>query len=94
MMMGLMMGKMMAALGFGGVSLLAMKALAVSMMALMLAGILGLKKLTEHGKGRNNDDGSSVESLFDNYPRRRRGVERVVQGPYRGWTKGTAMRMN
>lgn len=51
--MGLMMGKMMAALGIGGVGLLAMKALMVSALALMLAVIIGLKKLVSH----DHDDG-------------------------------------
>ncbi|XP_062540352.1 uncharacterized protein LOC134208384 [Armigeres subalbatus] len=58
-MMGVMMSKMLGALGFGGVAMLAMKALGVSMMALLLSGILGLKKLTEGGgdhKGRHNQD--------------------------------------
>lgn len=49
-------GKMMAALGLGGVGALALKALGVSMMALMLAGIVALKKLTEGG----GDGGHSV----------------------------------
>lgn len=53
MMMGLMMGKMMAALGIGGVGLLAMKALMVSALALMLSVIIGLKKLvhSDHDEG-------------------------------------------
>lgn len=43
---------MMAALGLGGVGALALKALGVSMLALMLAAIVALKKLTEgHGDG-------------------------------------------
>jgi hypothetical protein len=47
---------MMAAMGLGGVGALALKALGVSMMALMLAGIVALKKLTEGG----GDGGHSV----------------------------------
>lgn len=39
----------MAAMGFGAVGALAMKALGVSMMALMLSALVGLKKLTEGG---------------------------------------------
>ncbi|XP_023015729.1 uncharacterized protein [Leptinotarsa decemlineata] len=53
MMMGLMMGKMMAALGIGGVGLLAMKALMVSALALMLSVVIGLKKLVSS----DHDDG-------------------------------------
>lgn len=53
MMMGMMMGKLLAALGIGGVGLLAMKALMVSALALMLSVILGLKKLvhSDHEEG-------------------------------------------
>lgn len=39
----------MAALGLGGVAALALKALGVSLLALMLAGIVALKKLAEGG---------------------------------------------
>lgn len=39
----------MAALGLGGVGALALKALGVSLAALTLAAIVGLKKLTEGG---------------------------------------------
>lgn len=46
----------MAAMGLGGVGALALKALGVSMMALMLASIVGLKKLAEGG----GDGGHSV----------------------------------
>ncbi|XP_057652261.1 uncharacterized protein LOC130891489 [Diorhabda carinulata] len=51
--LGMMMGKMMAALGIGGVGLLAMKALMVSALALMLSIIIGLKKLvhSDHDEG-------------------------------------------
>lgn len=47
--LGLMMGKMLAALGIGGVGLLALKALMVSALALMLSTIIGLKKLVHSG---------------------------------------------
>lgn len=51
--MALMMGKMMAAMGFGALGLLAMKALMVSAMALMLSLIIAVKKLAsgqeDHG---------------------------------------------
>lgn len=50
-------------MGLGGVGALALKALGVSMMALMLASIVGLKKLTEGG----GDGGHSVHyvCIFD-----------------------------
>ncbi|KAJ8952315.1 hypothetical protein NQ318_017208 [Aromia moschata] len=57
MLMGLMMGKMLAALGIGGVGLLAMKALMVSALALMLSIIIGLKKLVHSD---HDDSGHTV----------------------------------
>ncbi|CAH0555728.1 unnamed protein product [Brassicogethes aeneus] len=45
---GMMGAKFMAALGIGGVGLLAMKALMVSALALLLATVVGLKKLVHH----------------------------------------------
>ncbi|XP_030371682.1 uncharacterized protein LOC115621972 [Scaptodrosophila lebanonensis] len=45
----LMFGKMMAVMGLGGIGALALKALGVAMMALMMAGILGLKTAAQHG---------------------------------------------
>lgn len=56
-------GKMMATMGLGGVGALAAKALGVSMMALMLAGIVGLKKLAEGG----GDGGHSVHYVCIHY---------------------------
>ncbi|XP_070507774.1 uncharacterized protein Osi5 [Chironomus tepperi] len=82
----LMMGKMMATMGLGGVGALAAKALGVSMMALMLAGIVGLKKLAEGG----GDGGHSVHyvNAGGDHHRRRRFVtrqERSAPLPYRGY---------
>ncbi|XP_065088810.1 uncharacterized protein Osi5 [Ochlerotatus camptorhynchus] len=100
-MMGVMMSKVLGALGFGGVAMLAMKALGVSMMALLLSVILGLKKLTEGGgdhKGRQNDEDIQV---FSNLPTKSSnnggyeghysaaGESRHRRSPslaYRGWT--------
>uniref|UniRef100_A0A182N5N8 Uncharacterized protein n=1 Tax=Anopheles dirus TaxID=7168 RepID=A0A182N5N8_9DIPT len=97
MMMGLMMGKLLAALGFGGVGLLALKALGVSMVALLLSAILGLKKLTEHGdhKGRHNDEHFEVHSEdhhggHEGGARKRRSVEDEAQAgrmAYSGWAQ-------
>ena len=42
---------MLAALGLGAVGALALKALGVSLAALLLAGLVALKKLTEGGGG-------------------------------------------
>ncbi|XP_055677160.1 uncharacterized protein LOC129786284 [Lutzomyia longipalpis] len=83
MMMGMMMAKMMAALGLGGVGALAMKALGVSMMALMLAAIIGIKKLAESG---HDDGGHHVQYVTaHDHHRKRREVRRNLDMPYRGW---------
>ncbi|EAU78026.2 AGAP012556-PA [Anopheles gambiae str. PEST] len=96
MMMGLMMGKLLAALGFGGVGLLALKALGVSMIALLLSAILGLKKLTEHGdhKGRHNDEHFEVHSEdhhgHEGGARKRRSADEETlasQMAYSGWAQ-------
>ncbi|XP_063706265.1 uncharacterized protein LOC134835322 [Culicoides brevitarsis] len=47
--MGGMLAKTMAALGFGGVAMLALKALGASLAALLLSSVVGLKKLGEQG---------------------------------------------
>ncbi|XP_055715321.1 uncharacterized protein LOC129809470 [Phlebotomus papatasi] len=85
MMMGMMMAKMMAALGLGGVGALAMKALGVSMMALMLAAIIGIKKLAEGGG--HDDGGHHVQyvTAHDHHHRKRRDVQSNLDMPYRGW---------
>lgn len=83
MMMGLMMAKMVGALGFAGVGALAAKALGVSMMALLLSAVVGLKKLAEGGSGGGHSE----------HHRRRRDVdpETEVRGedflPYWAWLK-------
>lgn len=71
MMMGLMMGKMMAALGFGGVATLALKALGASLAALMLSSIVGLKKLSDTGHHENH-----VQYVTADHRRRKRDSHR------------------
>lgn len=85
MVIGLMMGKMMAALGLGGVGLLAMKALMVSALALMLSIIIGLKKLVSSG---HDEGGHTVIHASHgggghghDYRRKREAVDLA----YRGW---------
>lgn len=85
MMMGLMMGKMMAALGMGGIALMAMKALGVALLALMLSAIIGLKKLTE-----KHDDGGEQHVYVQAHGgghdhRRRREIDEAVPLPYKAW---------
>ncbi|KAL1494621.1 hypothetical protein ABEB36_010191 [Hypothenemus hampei] len=81
MLVGLMMGKLLAALGIGGVGLLAMKALMVSALALMLSIIIGLKKLVHH-----DDDGGGHHVIHaghgHEYHRKKR---EAVELAYRGW---------
>lgn len=84
MLMGLMMGKMVAALGFGGVGALAMKALGVSMMALMLSALIGLKKLTENSGGESHQV-HYVNAQSEHHRRRREATEDSL--PYRGWPR-------
>ncbi|EAT37361.1 AAEL010628-PA [Aedes aegypti] len=93
--MKVMMSKMLGALGFGAVAALAMKALGVSMMALVMAGVIGLKKLADGGgdhKGRQNHD-ADIQVLDGGYGdhydrvssvRRRRSLSNLA---YRGWTE-------
>lgn len=65
-----MFGKMLAALGLGGVGLLAMKALMVSALALVLSLVMGLKKMhSEH------DSGHTVVHAGHDHRRKREAVE-------------------
>lgn len=77
--MGLMMGKMMAAMGLGGVGLMAMKALMVSAVALVLALVVGLKKM------HSDDDGGGhtvVHAGHGDYHRKRREASEMA---YKAW---------
>ncbi|EDW24280.1 GL24057 [Drosophila persimilis] len=89
--MALMFGKMMAVLGIGGIGALAMKALGVAMVALMMAGMLGLKTAAQHG-GESSHSISYVTGEGHHHKRRRRStmqkpVAVAGQQPmaYRGW---------
>ncbi|XP_017781611.1 PREDICTED: uncharacterized protein LOC108566310, partial [Nicrophorus vespilloides] len=81
MIMGLMMGKMMAALGLGGVGLLAMKALMVSALALMLSMVIGLKKLVS---SEHDDGGHTVIHASHGHDHHRRKRE-ATDMAYQGW---------
>ncbi|XP_062705633.1 uncharacterized protein LOC115267375 [Aedes albopictus] len=99
--MKVMMSKMLGALGFGAVAALAMKALGVSMMALVMAGVIGLKKLADGGgdnKGRQNYDadiqvldggygGDHYDRVDSSAVQRRRRRRSPSLAPYRGWTE-------
>lgn len=69
MLMGGMLAKTMAALGFGGVALLAMKALGASLAALMLSSIVGLKKMSEQGHHE-----SHVQYVTADHHRKKRNI--------------------
>lgn len=77
----------MAAMGFGALGLLAMKALMVSAMALMLSLIVAVKKLA----GGHDDHGGGHHVVYaqevGHHHRKKRSVEDVdsTQLPYRGY---------
>ncbi|KAH8343979.1 hypothetical protein KR084_003073 [Drosophila pseudotakahashii] len=83
--MALMFGKMMAVMGLGGIAALAMKALGVSLVALMMAGMLGLKTAAQHG-GETSHSISYVtgEGHGHHHKRRRRSTGQQPLA-YRGW---------
>ncbi|XP_022220829.2 uncharacterized protein LOC111073020 isoform X2 [Drosophila obscura] len=81
--MALMFGKMMAVLGLGGIGALAMKALGVSMVALMMAGMLGLKTAAQHG-GESSHSISYVTGEGHHHKRRRRSTGQQPIA-YTGW---------
>ncbi|CAG9860654.1 unnamed protein product [Phyllotreta striolata] len=79
MVMGMMMGKLLAALGIGGVGLLAMKALMVSALALMLSIIIGLKKLVHS----DHDEGHTVIHAGHGHEYRKK--REAAEMAYKGW---------
>ncbi|XP_043655812.1 uncharacterized protein LOC122621867 [Drosophila teissieri] len=81
--MALMFGKMMAVMGLGGIAALAMKALGVSLVALMMAGMLGLKTAAQHG-GESSHSISYVTGEGHHHKRRRRSSGQQPLA-YRGW---------
>lgn len=84
--MGMMMGKMIGAIGLGGVGLLAAKALGVSMLALMLAAIIGIKKLAESGHDDGGHQVHYVQAHGSEHHRKRRSVtDDDIPLPYKGW---------
>ncbi|KAH8242911.1 hypothetical protein KR032_003020 [Drosophila birchii] len=80
--MALMFGKAMAVMGLGGIAALAMKALGVAMVALMMAGILGLKTASQHG-GESSHSISYVTGEGHGHHHKRR--RRAASAAYRGW---------
>ncbi|XP_023289770.1 uncharacterized protein LOC105703589 [Orussus abietinus] len=84
MILALMMGKMMAAMGFGALGLLAMKALMVSALALMLSLIVAVKKLAS---GHSDGGGHHVVYAQEtgHHHRRKRALDDdLLDLPYRG----------
>lgn len=82
---------MMAAMGFGALGLLAMKALMVSAMALMLSLIVAVKKLA----GGGDDHGSGHHVVYaqevGHHHRKKRSIDDddydPTHLPYRGYAK-------
>ncbi|XP_011182634.2 uncharacterized protein LOC105212391 [Zeugodacus cucurbitae] len=82
--MAMMFGKMMAVMSLGGIGAMAMKALGVAMTALMMAGIVGMKSLMQHG----HESSHSVQYLTadgHHHKRRRRSSYDPLRLAYRGW---------
>lgn len=78
--LALMFGKTLGALGLGGVGLLAMKALMVSALALVLSLVVGMKKMHS-----DHDSGPTVVHAggHEHYRRKREAVEMA----YNAWQK-------
>lgn len=82
--MAMMFGKMMAVMSLGGIGAMAMKALGVAMTALMMAGIVGIKSLMQHG----HESSHSVQYVTEeghHHKRRRRSSYDPLRLAYRGW---------
>ncbi|XP_070165354.1 uncharacterized protein [Polyergus mexicanus] len=86
MIMALMMGKMMAAMGFGAVGLLAMKALMVSALALMLSLIIAVKKLASSGEDHGGHHVVYAQEVGHHH-RKKRSIDDHDSTllPYRGY---------
>ncbi|KAK9296228.1 hypothetical protein QLX08_009724 [Tetragonisca angustula] len=84
--MALMMGKMMAALGFGALGMLAMKALMVSALALMLSLIVAVKKLaSSHDSGGGHHVVYAQDVGHHHYRKKRSIGDEDHDLPYRGY---------
>jgi cell division protein FtsX len=84
----IILGKMMAAMGFGALALLAMKALMVSALALMLSLIIAAKKLAG-GKEEDSHHVVYAQEVGSSHHRRRRSPDNIFDDlknhPYRGY---------
>lgn len=76
---------MMAAMGFGALGLLAMKALLVSAMALMLSLIIAVKKLAGGGDDHGHHVVYAQEVGHHHRKKRSIGDDDSTQLPYRGY---------
>ncbi|XP_037943429.1 uncharacterized protein LOC119676264 [Teleopsis dalmanni] len=90
--MGVMFAKMMAVMGLGGIGALAMKALGVALAALLMAGIIAVKSLTQHGSESSHSVQYVNADGHHHSKRRRRSVITQksldeLQLPYNGWVK-------
>ena len=92
--LALMMSKMMAVMGLGGIGALAMKALGVAMTALMLAAMVGVKALAHQG----NESTHSVQYVGadggHHHRRRRRRSTATVKSPTYSVISHPALRNN
>ncbi|KAH8382483.1 hypothetical protein KR009_003767 [Drosophila setifemur] len=83
--MALMFGKMMAVMGLGGIAALAMKALGVALMALMMAGIVGLKTAAQQGGETSHSISYVTGEGHGHHHKRRRRSAGYQPLAYRGW---------
>ncbi|XP_065358022.1 uncharacterized protein Osi5 [Calliphora vicina] len=72
--LGLMMSKMMAVMGLGGIGALAMKALGVAMTALMMAAMVGVKSLGQQGQESSHSVQYVTADGHHHRRRRRRSI--------------------
>ncbi|XP_073820271.1 osiris 5 [Musca autumnalis] len=82
MLMAVMFSKMMAVMGLGGLGALAMKALGVSMMALMMAALVGVKSLASQGHESTHSVQYVTADGHHHRRRRRRNVGIVANNNY------------
>lgn len=81
MLMAVMFSKMMAVMGLGGLGALAMKALGISMIALMMAALVGVKSLANQGHESTHSVQYVTADGHHHKRRRRRSTSRRNNKP-------------
>lgn len=86
-MLALMMKKMLATLGIAAIGALAAKALGVALLALLIASLIGIKKLAETSQDDGGGGGHHVQYVTAEHHRQKREIDNELPLPYRGWAK-------